>query len=225
MVPVTILQSYQQGVSVWGEPGMAALWGAATRKVIGAGIDDPRLARDLATLVGRHDVPGPLGQLRRWPIEPSRYPCDGRTSSKRPISEPSPGTALLLATGARPALIRLRPWYAGPQTRADRRGHPAGRGCDAARCPERDAKPAGRPGSSSGQRHANSAGKQLMTTQVPGSGPDEDRDEGGSHSRSRYTTAYEAWVTGQFLPMYRRPLGGEYRWCRSGGSTPRPSPG
>ena len=25
MVPVTILQSYQQGVSVWGEPGMAAL--------------------------------------------------------------------------------------------------------------------------------------------------------------------------------------------------------
>ena len=57
MVPVTILQSYQQGVSVWGEPGMASLWGAATRKVIGAGIDDPRLARDLATLVGRHDVP------------------------------------------------------------------------------------------------------------------------------------------------------------------------
>ena len=25
-----------------------------------------------------------------------------------------PGTALLLATGARPALISLRPWYTGP---------------------------------------------------------------------------------------------------------------
>src|SRR5690348_14693654 len=25
-----------------------------------------------------------------------------------------PGTALLLATGARPALITLRPWYSGP---------------------------------------------------------------------------------------------------------------
>ena len=23
----------------------------------------------------------------------------------------------------------------------------------------------------------------------------------------------EDWVTGQFLPMFRRPLGGEYRWC------------
>jgi Domain of unknown function (DUF4913) len=24
----------------------------------------------------------------------------------------------------------------------------------------------------------------------------------------------EDWVTGFFLPMFRRPLGGEYRWCR-----------
>ena len=23
----------------------------------------------------------------------------------------------------------------------------------------------------------------------------------------------EEWVTGQFLPVFRRPLGGEYRWC------------
>ena len=23
----------------------------------------------------------------------------------------------------------------------------------------------------------------------------------------------EDWVTGQFLPMFKRPLGGEYRWC------------
>ena len=117
MVPVTILQSYQQGVSVWGEPGMAALWGAATRKVIGSGIDDPRLARDLATLVGRHDVP----------VRSASY-GDGRSSEqislrRQDILEAAdiralpPGTALLLATGARPALIRLRPWYAGPDAR------------------------------------------------------------------------------------------------------------
>jgi len=24
----------------------------------------------------------------------------------------------------------------------------------------------------------------------------------------------EEWVTRQFLPIFRRPLGGEYRWCR-----------
>jgi len=57
ITPVTILQSYEQGVTVWGEHGMAALWGAATKKIIGAGVDSPKLARDLATLVGQHDVP------------------------------------------------------------------------------------------------------------------------------------------------------------------------
>jgi type IV secretory pathway TraG/TraD family ATPase VirD4 len=118
MVPVTILQSYQQGVSVWGEPGMAALWGAATRKVIGAGIDDPRLTRDLATLVGQHDVP----------VRSASY-GDGRASEQISLRRQDimqaadiralpPGTALLLATGARPALIQLRPWYTGPD--ADR---------------------------------------------------------------------------------------------------------
>ncbi|MEV5574517.1 TraM recognition domain-containing protein [Spirillospora sp. NPDC052269] len=116
IVPVTILQSYEQGVTVWGEPGMAALWGAATRKLIGAGIDSPRLARDLATLIGQHDVP----------VRSITY-NEGRASEqislrRQEILEAADiralpaGTALLLATGTRPALIQLRPWYRGPHT-------------------------------------------------------------------------------------------------------------
>ena len=115
IVPVTILQSYEQGVTVWGENGMAALWGAATKKIIGAGVDSPRLARDLATLVGQHDVP----------VISVSY-GDGRASQqvslrRQDILEPAairalpPGSALLLATGTRPALISLRPWSSGPQ--------------------------------------------------------------------------------------------------------------
>ncbi len=111
---MTILQSYEQGVTVWGEPGMAALWGAATRKLIGAGIDSPRLVRDLATLTGQHDVP----------VRSLTY-NDGRLSEqislrRQDILEAADiralptGTALLLATGTKPALIRLRPWYQGP---------------------------------------------------------------------------------------------------------------
>jgi hypothetical protein len=114
MIPVTILQSYQQGVAVWGEPGMAALWSASTKKVIGAGIDDPRHARDLATLVGQHDVP----------VISVSY-GDGRTSRQLSLRRQeileaadiralAPGSALLLSTGARAALISLRPWYTGP---------------------------------------------------------------------------------------------------------------
>jgi type IV secretory pathway TraG/TraD family ATPase VirD4 len=114
MIPVTILQSYEQGVTVWGEPGMAALWGSATRKLIGAGVDSPRLARDVALLVGHHDVP-----VRSISVG------DGHVSEQislqqRMILEAADirairrGTALLLATGTRPALIELRPWYLGP---------------------------------------------------------------------------------------------------------------
>ena len=115
IIPVTILQSYEQGVTVWGEHGMATLWGAATKKIIGAGVDSPRLARDLATLVGQHDVP----------VRTLNY-GDGRASEsvslrRQDILEPAairalpPGTALLLATGIKPALIHLTPWYAGPR--------------------------------------------------------------------------------------------------------------
>ncbi|WP_433234811.1 type IV secretory system conjugative DNA transfer family protein [Actinomadura nitritigenes] len=118
IIPVTILQSYEQGVTVWGEPGMAALWGAATRKLIGAGIDSPRLVRDLATLIGQHDVP----------VRSITY-NDGRASEQISLRRQDildaadiralpKGTALLLATGTKPALIRLRPWYHGPHATA-----------------------------------------------------------------------------------------------------------
>ena len=114
ITPVTILQSYEQGVTVWGEAGMAALWGAATKKIIGAGVDSPRLARDLATLIGQHDVP----------VRSINY-GEGRASEsvslrRQDILEPAairalpPGTALLLATGIKPALIHLTPWHTGP---------------------------------------------------------------------------------------------------------------
>ncbi|WP_194292325.1 TraG/TraD/VirD4 family protein, partial [Streptomyces jumonjinensis] len=52
VIPVTILQSYRQGVRVWGEAGMDALWSASTIKLIGSGIDDADFADKLSRLVG-----------------------------------------------------------------------------------------------------------------------------------------------------------------------------
>ena len=131
MVPVTILQSYQQGVGVGGEPGMAALWGAATRKVIGSGIDDPRLTRDLAVLIGQHDVPirsASFGDGRASEQDSQRRQDIMPAADIRALP---PGTALLLATGARPALLKLRPWYTAPH--ADRIGTAIGQAEEAMR--------------------------------------------------------------------------------------------
>jgi len=115
IIPVTILQSRRQGVSVWGEEGFDSLWGAATRKVIGAGIDDPALARDLSAMIGHHDVAtsslsygsdhvGESVSLRRQEIMDA--------AAVRALPK---GTALLLATGLKPTLVKLLPWYQGPR--------------------------------------------------------------------------------------------------------------
>jgi type IV secretory pathway TraG/TraD family ATPase VirD4 len=123
--PVTILQSYEQGQTVWGESGMAALWGAATIKLIGAGVDSPRLGRELSDLVGPHDVP-----VRSIGLGETRGTTENISLRQQPILQAAdirafePGTALLLASGIRPALIRLRTWFSGPR-RAEIAAHVA----------------------------------------------------------------------------------------------------
>ena len=130
VIPVTILQSYEQGVTVWGEQGMASLWGAATKKLIGAGVDSPRLARDMATLVGQHDVPVQSRQLRRRPRERAGLaapPGDPR-SRRRPGLAAGHGTAVRHrgACRADPAAALVR----RPGRRQDQRGQRAGGGRD-----------------------------------------------------------------------------------------------
>nr|WP_182660407.1 TraM recognition domain-containing protein [Streptomyces calidiresistens] len=114
VIPVTILQSYRQGVRVWGEAGMDALWSAATIKLIGSGVDDADFADKLSRLVGDHDV-------RTLSVSSS---SSGKSSSvsmrqQRVLAADAiralpKGSALLLATGVRPALLDLRPWYRQP---------------------------------------------------------------------------------------------------------------
>lgn len=110
IIPVTILQSRKQGVGVWGENKFDALWGAATRKIIGAGIDDPNLARDLSTMVGQHDVSVSS-------VSYAERTSESVSLRRQEILSPDAiramprGTALLMATGMKPALVKLKPWY------------------------------------------------------------------------------------------------------------------
>lgn len=114
IVPITILQSYRQGVRVWGEAGMDALWSAATVKALGAGLDDADFAEDISRLVGDHKV-------RETSVSHGSTGRSVSTSRRRErimeaaeIRAMPKGTALLLATGVRVAMIRLRPWYLEP---------------------------------------------------------------------------------------------------------------
>ncbi|MEU3625702.1 hypothetical protein BS329_38635 [Amycolatopsis coloradensis] len=108
---IAILQSWAQGKKVWGDVGMEMLYGAATVKVFGAGIDDDRLMQRIAQAIGKHDV-----------FQRSTTYSDGghsETSSPQERDALPPdavrampkGTALVFATGRRPVLIQLIPWY------------------------------------------------------------------------------------------------------------------
>jgi hypothetical protein len=50
-----------------------------------------------------------------------------------------------------------------------------------------------------------------MTARSTGTDPAD--SETAAPPRPLYDSV-EDWVTGLFLPIFRRPLGGEYRWCR-----------
>ncbi|PJE97111.1 hypothetical protein CUT44_14100 [Streptomyces carminius] len=112
ITPFVILQSYRQGVKAWGEVGMDAMWSAATKKLIGVGLDDARFASDVSTLTGAHYVGRSsyskskegysysVGEQREQVMDPAEI----RAMKK--------GTALLMSTGMPVAQIALRPWYA-----------------------------------------------------------------------------------------------------------------
>ncbi|MFJ2264645.1 type IV secretory system conjugative DNA transfer family protein [Streptomyces sp. NPDC087844] len=115
---VTLLQSYRQGSRVWGEAGMDALWSAATIKLLGAGLDDADFVEKVSKLVGMHDVKTPsISRSKDGSSRSISYRQESIMPADKIRALPK-GTALLLATGVRPALIRLRPWYreadAGP---------------------------------------------------------------------------------------------------------------
>jgi hypothetical protein len=109
---LTMLQSYQQGVTVWGADGMDTLWSASTMKLVGAGVDDHGFLQRLSGLIGDHDV-------EKISISHGRGTGPSRqySSAREPILPAAalralPKThAILLATGRPAGLGQLLPWY------------------------------------------------------------------------------------------------------------------
>lgn len=118
ILPLTILQSYRQGQRVWGEIGMDTLWGAATVKIIGAGLDDAKVAEDISRLIGEEDV-----DVRSYSTSQGKKTSSVSVRQQRVLSAADvralpKGQAILLVTGVKAAIIKLLPWYAGPRAEA-----------------------------------------------------------------------------------------------------------
>jgi type IV secretory pathway TraG/TraD family ATPase VirD4 len=120
ILPLTILQSYRQGQRVWGEIGMDTLWGAATVKIIGAGLDDAKIAEDISRLIGDHDVDVRSYSTQRGQRTSSVSVRQQRVLSAAEVRALPKGQAILLVTGVKAALIRLCPWYEAPDVTTSR---------------------------------------------------------------------------------------------------------
>lgn len=108
----SIFQNYSQAEAAWGKIGARKLWSAATVKLIGPGTDDPTMTRELATLIGKHQINvtsyshnmshGGGGQLNAQ---------NETILDEAAIRGIPKGEALMFATAHPPTQIDLQPWY------------------------------------------------------------------------------------------------------------------
>lgn len=113
IILATILQSYAQGVRVWGKTGMDAMWTAATTKAYGGGVSDIEFLTNLSRAIGEF-----------WTTHVSTSRSSGQMGvstssqvSKEDILTASElaslprGTMVVLASGERPLLVKTVPFW------------------------------------------------------------------------------------------------------------------
>ena len=108
----TVLQSYAQGVELWGDQGMKKLWSAASIVVVGPGQKDDRFLGELANLIGTHteqqrSTSRSAGQGGR---SVSTQTVEKQIINVAELAALPRGRMVVLATGRRPILARMIRW-------------------------------------------------------------------------------------------------------------------
>jgi type IV secretory pathway TraG/TraD family ATPase VirD4 len=114
IVLMTILQSWSQGVEVWGESGMKKLWSAANIKVYGGGVSEATFLEDLSRMIGDYDRQSSSLSTGRGHRTVSQQLHRERILNVADLAAMPKGRAVVLASGSRPTLIQTQPWMTGP---------------------------------------------------------------------------------------------------------------
>ncbi|MFC8041744.1 type IV secretory system conjugative DNA transfer family protein [Paenarthrobacter sp. NPDC057355] len=121
IVLMTILQSWSQGVEVWGRDGMRKLWSAANIKVYGGGVAEAEFLNELAQLVGEYRY---SNMTKSRSKQGTSYSHDDdrkeRTLDVSDLASFPRGRAIMFASGAPAALLETVPWMSGPHAEAVR---------------------------------------------------------------------------------------------------------
>ncbi|THA70654.1 conjugal transfer protein [Streptomyces sp. A0958] len=137
IILMTILQSWAQGIEVWGEKGMEKLWSAANIRLYGGGVSDTRFLGDLSQLAGEFEAetvavsyqPAQSGMGLFSNRSTNHSPRRERVLDVADLGAMPPGRALVLASGTPPVLVATIPWWEGPyaeDVRASLKDHDPG---------------------------------------------------------------------------------------------------
>ena len=115
---LTILQSWSQGVEVWGREGMSKLWSAATIKVYGGGVSEVEFLEQLSRLIGDFDLHNrSVTHGARQGRSISRSVRRERILDVADLGSLPQGRIVVFASGSKPTLARSIPWMDGPDAK------------------------------------------------------------------------------------------------------------
>jgi type IV secretory pathway TraG/TraD family ATPase VirD4 len=112
---LTMLQSWSQGVEVWGRDGMRKLWSAATIKLYGGGVSEVDFLADLSQLIGEFTQHTTSVSHAKGGGSTTHATQRERILDVADLAALPKGRAIVLAAGAPPALVRTLPWMTGPR--------------------------------------------------------------------------------------------------------------
>lgn len=118
IVVFALLQSWSQGVEVWGRDGMRKLWSAANVRLIGKGVVENEILTEVSRLVDRKAVTVASRSRSRqgWSTSTGQQREDILTVGE--LGALPTGRAVALISGSRPMLLRTTPWTEGKQAAA-----------------------------------------------------------------------------------------------------------
>lgn len=112
IILMTYLQSYSQGIGVWGKEKMEALWSAATILCVGGGIRDAELLHKLSEQIGQHEeYQRSASSAAGSPTSVSRSVREKTTLTASEISELPKGRWIVRSVGRRTMLAATEPFW------------------------------------------------------------------------------------------------------------------
>lgn len=120
IVLMTILQSWSQGVQVWGREGMRKLWSASNIAVYGGGVKEPEFLGELSQMIGDYDKHTISTSTGKGTRSTSHQVQRERTLDIADLGALPRGRAIVFASGAPATLIETIPWMRSPQAGAVR---------------------------------------------------------------------------------------------------------